>query len=256
MLGATLDAARGKTGIVMVTGGTQTRIGSHRMYEQLARSLASSGFPCLRFDRRGVGDSEGQDPGWRGSGPDIKAAVGDFRRSTRALERIIGIGLCDGASAIALHGAAAGLQGAILVNPWLVESETDSPPPAAIRHHYRQRLTSLEGWKKLLSGSVSYGKLLKGVGKTFTTGPTDLADEVASSLERSAMPTALILCAGDATAIGAADVWSSRRFEKIRKASAAPYRVESDSHTFARPGDAEALHQACLTAIATLSRRG
>jgi hypothetical protein len=70
------------------------------------------------------------------------------------------------------------------------------------------------------------------------------------------MPTALILCAGDATAIAAADVWSSKRFEKIRRASAAPYRVESDSHTFARPGDAEALHQACLTAIAALSRRG
>ena len=256
LLGATLDAARGKTGILMVTGGTQTRIGSHRMFEQLAAALASSGYPCLRFDRRGVGDSEGKDPGWRGSGPDIEAAVADFRRGTRALERVIGLGLCDGASAIALHGAKAGLQGAILINPWLVESEADSPPPAAIRHHYRQRLTSLEGWKKLLGGSVSYRKLLKGVSKTLSASPTDLANEVASSLERSAMPTALILCAGDATAIAASDIWSSKRFEKIRKASAALYRVESDSHTFARPGDAEALQQACLTAIAGLSRRG
>lgn len=256
LLGATLDSADGGTGIVMVTGGTQTRIGSHRMFEQLAASLARSGYPCLRFDRRGVGDSEGKDPGWRRSGPDIAAAVSDFRKGTRALERVIGIGLCDGASALALHGAKAGLQGAVLINPWLVESEADAPPPAAIRHHYRRQLTSIEGWKKLLGGSVSYGKLLKGVGKTFTAAPTDLADEVASSLERGAMPTALILCADDATAIAAADVWSCKRFEKIRKAGAAPYRVESDSHTFARPGDAEALHQACLSAIAGLSRRG
>lgn len=256
MLGATLDQAKGTTGVVIVTGGTQTRIGSHRMFERLAGALARSGYPCLRFDRRGVGDSEGKDPGWRGSGPDIKAAVADFRKGTRALERVIGIGLCDGASALALHGAQAGLQGAVLINPWLVESETDAPPPAAIRHHYRQRLTSVDGWKKLLGGSVSYGKLLKGVGKSFTSAPTDLADEVAAALERNAMPTALILCAGDATAIAASEIWNSRRFEKIRKASAAPYTVESDSHTFARPGDSEALQQACLTAIAALSRRG
>jgi exosortase A-associated hydrolase 1 len=255
MLGASHDSADGTIGIVMVTGGTQTRIGSHRMYEGLAASLARSGYPCLRFDRRGVGDSEGKDPGWRGSGPDLKAAVADFRRGSRALERVIGIGLCDGASALALHGAEAGLQGAVLINPWLVESGSDAPPPAAIRHHYRQRLASVEGWKKLLGGSVSYGKLLKGVGKSFTSAPTDLADEVAASLERNAMPTALILCAGDATAIAASQIWSSKRFEKIRKASAAPYTVESDSHTFARPGDAEALQQACLTAIAALSRR-
>src|SRR3954469_21590751 len=122
-LGGTLDEAAGATGLLMVTGGTQTRIGSHRMYERLAKRLAEAGFPCLRYDRRGVGDSEGEDPDWRGSGPDIAAAAAAFRRETPGVQRLIGFGLCDGASALAFHGAAAGIGALILLNPWLVETQ-------------------------------------------------------------------------------------------------------------------------------------
>src|SRR3954470_23570244 len=109
-LGATLDAAPGTTGLLMVTGGTQTRIGSHRMYERLAKALAENGFPCFRYDRRGVGDSAGEDPGFRGSAADIAAAAAAFRKEMPALERIVGFGLCDGATALALHGEAAVLE--------------------------------------------------------------------------------------------------------------------------------------------------
>ncbi|MGZ8998931.1 MAG: hydrolase 1, exosortase A system-associated, partial [Allosphingosinicella sp.] len=72
-LGASLDEAKGRTGLLLVTGGTQTRIGSHRVFERLAIALAAAGYPCFRYDRRGVGDSEGIDPGWRGSAPDLEA---------------------------------------------------------------------------------------------------------------------------------------------------------------------------------------
>src|SRR3954449_9197702 len=122
-LGATLDEAAGVTGVLMVTGGTQTRIGSHRMYERLAKRLAEAGFPCLRYDRRGVGDSEGEDPDWRDSGPDIAAAASAFRCECPQVDRVIGFGLCDGASALAFHGAAARLHGLVLLNPWLVEPQ-------------------------------------------------------------------------------------------------------------------------------------
>lgn len=256
MIGATLDEARGTTGILVVTGGTQTRIGSHRMFERLTVALAEAGHPCLRFDRRGVGDSEGEDRGWRGSGPDIAAVVADFRRDHRGMEKLVGIGLCDGASALALFGAAAGLQGAILINPWLVETEADVLPAAAIRHHYRRRLTSLEGWKKLLTGAISYQKLLKGIGRIVRPPAPDLAHDVAAAIERDGLPVALILATEDGTAIAAREIWSSKRFAGIRAASAPPYLIESDSHTFARPGDDQALVQACLTALAELSRRG
>jgi exosortase A-associated hydrolase 1 len=255
-LGASLDEASGRTGILLVTGGTQTRIGSHRMFERLAAALAKAGHPCFRYDRRGVGDSEGTDPGWRGSAPDLAAAASAFRREQRRVDRVIGFGLCDGASTLALYGAEAGLQGLILANPWFVETEAGAPPPAAIRHHYRNRLLSLQGWKKILGGSISYGKLFRGLGRMVTARPSSLGAEVAGAIEASRLPVALILSGGDATAIAASSIWSSRRFERIRGASAAPYRIESDSHTFARPGDDKALLQACLTALSTLSRRG
>lgn len=255
-LGATIDGGQGSIGILFVTGGTQTRIGSHRLFERLAASLAESGYPCFRFDRRGVGDSEGSDPGWRGSAPDIVAAAAAFRRNVRGMDRIIGFGLCDGAGALALFGAEAGLQGAILANPWFVETDADAPPAAAIRSHYKKRLLSAEGWKKALSGAVSYRKLLRGIRKVAAPGESNLADEVAEAIERASMPVALVLAGEDNTAIAAAEIWNSKRFARIRGASAAPYRIESDSHTFAREGDSGALLQACLTALTAMSRRG
>ncbi len=254
-LGASLDVAAGRTGVILVTGGTQTRIGSHRMFERLAAALAAAGYPCFRYDRRGVGDSEGEDPGWRGSAADLEAAAAAFRGEVKSVDRLIGFGLCDGASTLALFGAGAGLQGAILVNPWFVESEADSPPPAAIRHHYRRRLLSAEGWKKILTGSISYRKLFRGLGKLASSSPSVLADEIADSLEAAGFPIAMVLAGGDGTAIAAGSIWASKRFERLRAASAAPYRIESDSHTFARAGDDKALLQACLTAITALSRR-
>jgi len=86
--------------------------------------------------------------------------------------------------------------------------------------------------------------------------PSSLAEDIAEALDQDGLPVALVLAGGDATAIAAASVWGSKRFARIRNASAAPYRIESDSHTFARPGDAAALLQACLTALTALSRRG
>jgi exosortase A-associated hydrolase 1 len=249
-LGASLDHAGGSTGLLMVTGGSQTRIGSHRMYERLAAALAHEDIPVFRFDRRGVGDSEGEDPGFRGSGPDIAAAAAAFRASSPNLERVIGFGLCDGASALALFGADADLDGLILVNPWLVEAEAGAPPPAAIRSHYRNRLKTREGWSRLLRGSISYRKALLGIVKILMPAkPPLLAADTARALRAKPLPLALILSRGDNTAIAAAEVWNGPLFAGVRGRCDPPFYVESDSHTFARPGDEEALLRACLVAI-------
>jgi exosortase A-associated hydrolase 1 len=255
-LGATLDEAGGTTGVLMVTGGTQTRIGSHRMYERLAKRLAEAGFACLRYDRRGVGDSEGEDSDWRDSGPDIEAAATALRREAPQAKRLIGFGLCDGASALAFHGAAAGLDGLILLNPWLVEAQAGTPAPAAVKAHYRQRLTSFEGWKKLLSGSVSYRKLLKGVTSLAASQPSSLAEEVAAALDTHKLPVALILASRDGTAIAAEAEWAKPAYDRVRAANLPPQRIDSDSHTFARSGDEDALAEAVLAALERLSSGG
>ncbi|HEX8223214.1 MAG TPA: hydrolase 1, exosortase A system-associated [Allosphingosinicella sp.] len=251
-LGGSLDSADGGTGLLLVTGGTQTRIGSHRMYERLTAALAASGWPCFRFDRRGVGDSEGDDPDFRESGPDLAAAAAAFRREQPQLKRLIGFGLCDGASTLALHGKAAGLDGYILVNPWFVEAEAGEPPAAAIRSRYKDQLLSLRGWKRLLSGSISYRKLLKGLGRILASRPSGLAGEIAAALDKARVPAQLILASGDGTAIAAQAEWSSAAFKKLRQSNPAPLRIDSDSHTFSRPGDEEVLLAAVKDALERL----
>jgi exosortase A-associated hydrolase 1 len=243
-LAATLDGGEGPTGVLIVTGGSQTRIGSHRLFERLAQRLAAAGHPSLRFDRRGVGDSEGADPGYRSSAADIEAAAAAFRAEAPALDKVVGLGLCDGATALALHGAAAQLDGLIMVNPWLVEAEADAPPPAAIRRHYREQLTSLSGWKRLLSGSVDYRKLLRGVSKAARPiEGSELARDVAARLRERPVPTALVLATGDATAIAAAREVKAASFTGL---IGRIEEIATDSHTFAKPGDVDALVAAVL----------
>jgi exosortase A-associated hydrolase 1 len=253
-LGASLDEAEGATGILFVTGGSQTRIGSHRLFERLGRAFAEAGHPAFRYDRRGVGDSEGEDPGWRGGAADMAAAAEAFRSECPKVERIVGVGLCDGASALALYGRAAGLDGLIFLNPWLVESEAGEPPAAAIRQHYKMQLTSRAGWKKLLSGSVSYVKFLRGLGKIAAPPKSELAGEIAAALDRAKLPVELILASRDATAVAAQHELGRPAFEGL--VGRTVQSILTDSHTFARPGDLEALLAACLAALGRLSGRG
>ncbi|HEV2747198.1 MAG TPA: hydrolase 1, exosortase A system-associated [Allosphingosinicella sp.] len=256
LLGATLDGAEAATGLLIVTGGSQTRIGSHRMFERLALALSGQGYPAFRFDRRGIGDSEGEDRGFRGSAADLSAAVQAFRSECPRLRQVIGFGLCDGATALALFGAATGLDGLILANPWLVEAEADAPPPAAIKRHYLQQLTSRAGWRKVLTGSVSYRKLFKGLSKVASARPSSLAGDVADMLIRHKLSVAMILARSDATAVAAEAEWRSPRFRGVREAALPVTYVETDSHTFARPGDDAALLAACLQAIKTMATSG
>ncbi len=249
-LAGSLDEAPGSTGLLMVTGGSQTRVGSHRMFERLAAGLAADGIPCFRYDRRGVGDSGGADPGFRGSGPDLSAARAAFRAAQSQLTRVIGFGLCDGATALALCGER--LDGLILANPWLVEAEAGQPPPAAIRARYRERLLSRTGWRDLLTGAVSYRKLLGGLAKIARPADGDLAQEVARALRRQRAPIRLILARGDATAIAAEAEWRKPAFAPIRARAGAIIPVDTDSHTFARPGDEQALASAVRDALRQL----
>jgi pimeloyl-ACP methyl ester carboxylesterase len=78
-LAASLDEAAGTTGLLIVSGGNEIRSGAHRGMATLAARIADTGHPVFRFDRRGVGDSEGANGGFESSGPDIAAAIAAFR---------------------------------------------------------------------------------------------------------------------------------------------------------------------------------
>ena len=48
-----------ETGVLVIVGGPQYRVGSHRQFVLMARALANVGYAVLRFDYRGMGDSTG-----------------------------------------------------------------------------------------------------------------------------------------------------------------------------------------------------
>jgi uncharacterized protein len=145
---------RSGTAVVVVVGGAQYRVGSHRQFVLLARALAAAGHAALRFDLPGMGDSPGEALPFEATGPHIGAAI-DTAMALEGVQRVVLWGLCDGASACLLHAAGERdprLAGLVLLNPW-VRSEA-SLARAQVRHYYRQRLLEPAFWRKLLRGAV------------------------------------------------------------------------------------------------------
>src|SRR5690606_3782223 len=64
-----------ETGVIIVTGGLQYRVGAHRQSVLLARQLAAAGFTTLRFDLAGLGDATGDVFDFETLGPQLTAAL-------------------------------------------------------------------------------------------------------------------------------------------------------------------------------------
>lgn len=146
-------AAGASTGVIVVVGGPQYRVGSHRQFVLLARSLAAAGVPVLRFDYRGMGDAGGDDVGFEGAGPDIRAAVDAFTERVPGLTGVVLWGLCDAASASLFYAPGdRRVTGLVLLNPWV---RTDSGEARAyLTHYYGGRLASGETWRRLFRGDI------------------------------------------------------------------------------------------------------
>lgn len=148
------------TGVVIIVGGPQYRAGSHRQFVLLARALAAAGYPVLRFDYRGMGDSSGALRDFNAVEPDIGAAIDALQRQAPQVRRVVLWGLCDAASAALLYCHEtndARVQGLCLLNPWV--RSTASLARTHVKHYYAQRLMERAFWAKLLSGKVAWGAL-------------------------------------------------------------------------------------------------
>ena len=87
------------TGVIVIVGGPQYRAGSHRQFVLLSRTLAAAGYPVLRFDYCGMGDSTGAQRDFTGVSADIAAAITTLQSRLPSVQRVALWGLCDGASA-------------------------------------------------------------------------------------------------------------------------------------------------------------
>ena len=153
-------AAEATIGVVMIVGGPQTRVGSHRHFVQLARQLAAQGYPALRFDHRGIGDSHAPSRSFEELDDDVAAAIDAMLRARPQLRGVVLWGLCDGASAALLYVARRRdprVLGLALLNPWVRTAQSEAR--THIEHYYGQRLRSWAFWSKVLRGGVGLPQL-------------------------------------------------------------------------------------------------
>jgi exosortase A-associated hydrolase 1 len=157
-----LPAQPFRRGVLVVVGGPQYRAGSHRQFTLLARSLAAQGIAAMRFDYRGMGDSEGSMRDFETVSEDLRAAIDTFFAEVPDLKEVALWGLCDAASAAAMYAASdARVSGVALLNPW-VRTESGQAK-ATLKHYYRARLLDPGLWKKIATLNFDY----RAAGKSF-----------------------------------------------------------------------------------------
>jgi exosortase A-associated hydrolase 1 len=239
----------GPRGVLIIVGGPQTRIGSHRQFLLLARALAERDIPVFRFDYRGMGDSEGDFLGFEHIADDISAALDTFTKEVGTLREVVLWGLCDAASAAMINCSRdKRIRGLVLANPW-VRSDTGLAV-ARLRHYYGRRFFSRELWRKVLAGkfeTVSSVKsfistVLKACGdasdKSVETSPredaaVDFIERMRRGLEKFEGEVLFILSGDDLTASEFRDLARSGPWRRlIKRRTTRVYEYPESNHTF------------------------
>jgi exosortase A-associated hydrolase 1 len=238
----TIDEAAGGTGLLLVSGGNELRSGAWAGQAQFAARIAAQGHPVFRFDRRGVGDSDGPNGEFRTNGPDISAALAAFRAAAPQVARIVALGNCDAASALMLSKGS-GCDALVLSNPWTIEGADDAPAPEVLRDHYKRRLASPEALKRLLTGQVSIGKLVRSLISALrpAPAPNSLAQDMAQGLAGFAGPVTILIAERDATAVAFLATWDKTDIRVRRCAQASHSYVEREARVWLEAQVLEAL---------------
>ena len=238
-LAGTLDTAPSASGLLIVSGGNEVRSGAFSGQAKLAARMAAAGFPVFRFDRRGVGDSGGQNKGFRKSARDVHCALAAFRVIAPHVERVVAFGNCDAASALMLAQGAE-CDALVLSNPWTIEGDDSTPPPAAVRARYSEKLRNPREVARLLTGGVNLGKLARGLVQAGRrhSGPTTLAGEMAAGLAAFGGPVRILLAGADRTAQVFGEIWNAND-DRIA-------RCEGANHAWGEPHASEFLDRHLL----------
>lgn len=256
------NTAPAEVGVVIVVGGPQYRVGSHRQFTLLARHLANHGVAALRFDYRSMGDSPGETRDFLSVDADIAAAIAALLAARPALKRVVLWGLCDAASAALLYLESTGdprVAGVALLNPWARSAATLAQ--THVKHYYWRRLREKGFWLKLLRGGVGLTalrtlggnlRLARGAGKA-KTDSRSFQDRMAAGLRAFNGPVLLILSGDDYTA---------REFVGFARSSAAwqgllvrptldLHDMPTADHTFSAIQDQDSQCRICLDWLRT-----
>lgn len=265
-----------KRAVLIVVGGPQYRVGSHRQFVHMARCFALQGFPVMRFDYRGMGDSEGESRGFEHIDEDIRCAIDALCGIAPEVTEVVVLGLCDAATAASYYAPAdARVAGLILLNPW-VHSERGQAR-AYLRHYYIHRVLSTAFWRKVLSGGIrwqesfrSFWNILGKYGQTTNSGagttaevaqikgqpakvePAVLGKDLGETMYRCLAayhgPVLCILSGNDLTAAEFRDaVDGSRQWRNLIRAERfTRSEIKEADHTFSKSAWQDDLTRQCL----------
>jgi exosortase A-associated hydrolase 1 len=249
---ASVPEQASRRGVLIVVGGPQYRVGSHRQFALLARNLAAQGIPAMRFDYRGMGDSDGAPRSFEDVAQDLQAAIDKFMAAVPDISEVVIWGLCDAASAALFYaGQDPRVCGLVLLNPWVRTSGGFAK--ATLKHYYRDRLLQPELWKKIFSGRFDYAaaagsfaRLLgAAAGKKASAPPAEpgqaiaiapLPERMLSGIGAFKGKVLLILSGADLTAQEFSDLAKgSRKWQReLSSVRVTRHRLDAADHTFSR----------------------
>lgn len=220
---------------MVLVGGPSYRVGSHRMFVKIARELAERGYPVMRFDFAGMGDSSGEFPGFERLDDDVRAAVDELGARCPDVRHYVLLGLCDGATAAAYYAHTdPRISGLVLLNPWV--HTPSGGGKTYLWHYYPRRLLQWDFWRKLLRGKVAVrasAQDLLAKGRDAVKGSTG-ADFVTRMRDAwLAFPgrSLVVISERDYTASEFNDLWSSDASWKPIRESADVVSISGADHT-------------------------
>ncbi len=230
-------------GLLIVSGGNEIRSGAHAGQARLAAEIAAKGHSVFRYDRRGIGDSEGENGGFEASAPDIASALDAFRHHAPHVKRIVAYGNCDAATALAMFHEGCGVDALLIANPWVIEGATANndaptkPNAAAIRARYWSRIKNPRSLIDLFTGKINLGKLAGGLIRAAKKEvPSALADRLSSALCNSDIPVKILIARRDTTAMAFMGAWNDAKFSALRARTNVEMAIcDTASHSFADP---------------------
>jgi alpha/beta superfamily hydrolase len=233
------------TFIVMLHGWSGYRTGPHQMQTRAARHFAQNGFPVLRFDFAGRGDSEGSaELATLATMKDDVDIILEWTKSTFPAHNILLAGLCSGCEVAFAAAAAPQVKALMLWSAPVFAASASSERTRRKRWHhlgeYARKMLRPSTFKKLLRGSVDVRgvtKVLSHQGGESKNIESDLPGQlprgwrqtILEQNKKLAMPVLLIFGSADPTATEALD-WYENQFSS--ECEIATKWIEGANHSY------------------------
>jgi uncharacterized protein len=214
---------------------------------------------CLRFDHRGMGDSEGEARSFDALDDDIRAAVDALLAFDPRIGDVVLWGLCDAASAATIYVRGdARISGLVLLNPWVRSEATLAR--THLKHYYLSRALQGDFWRRMLRGEYQWRESLASLARQVSLGVRNTERGTAQTprepFQRRMLrglasfkgPALLVLSGNDLTAREFEELSGSEAdwIETLKRPQVTIKRMDAADHTFSRAEWRAAVESATL----------